>query len=148
MKKHVKQFEEILKLKDDKFSIGVEVPIFPDKLDELKELVDYLDKKIDFLNLNELEFADNENKITERFEIDPYSYQIKGSILGSISSGKNVQIFEKQSVKNGMMTQIWYRVKINGSYGWISKDVTTGDGEIRNSKLETNTNDKNINDQN
>jgi len=54
------------------------------------------------------------------------SYPIKGSILGSISAGKNVQIFEKQSVKNGMMTQIWYRVKINGSYGWISKDVTTG----------------------
>jgi len=65
------------------------------------------------------------------------SFPIKGSILGSISAGKNVQIFEKQSVKNGMMTQIWYRVKINGSYGWISKDVTTGDGEIRNSKLET-----------
>ena len=54
------------------------------------------------------------------------SYPIKGSILGSISSGKNVRIFEKQSVKNGMMTQIWYRVKINGSYGWISKDVTMG----------------------
>jgi len=65
------------------------------------------------------------------------SYPIKGSILGSISSGKSVQVFERQSVKNGMMTQIWYRVKINGSYGWISKDVTTGDGEIRNSKLET-----------
>ena len=65
------------------------------------------------------------------------SYPIKGSILGSISSGKSVQIFEKQSVKNGMMTQIWYRVKINGSYGWISKDVTMGDGEIRNSNIET-----------
>ena len=56
------------------------------------------------------------------------SFPIKGSILGSIPAGKNVQVFEKQSVKNGMMTQIWYRVKINGSYGWISKDVTTGDG--------------------
>jgi len=65
------------------------------------------------------------------------SFPIKGSILGSVPAGKNVQVFEKQSVKNGMMTQIWYRVKINGSYGWISKDVTTGDAEIRNSKLET-----------
>ena len=54
------------------------------------------------------------------------SFPIKGSILGSIPAGRNVQIFEKQSVKNGMMTQIWYRVKINGNYGWISKDVTTG----------------------
>ena len=54
------------------------------------------------------------------------SFPIKGAILGSISAGKNVQIFEKQSVKNVMMTQIWYRVKIKGSYGWISKAVTTG----------------------
>jgi len=54
------------------------------------------------------------------------SFPIKGAILGSIPAAKNVQVFEKQSVKNGMMTQIWYRVKINGSYGWISKDVTTG----------------------
>ena len=46
------------------------------------------------------------------------SLPIKGAMLGSISSGKNVRIFEKQSVKNRMMTQIWYRVKINGSYSW------------------------------
>ena len=65
------------------------------------------------------------------------SFPIKGAILGSIPAAKNVQIFEKQSVKNGMMTQIWYRVKINGSYGWISKNVTTGDGEIRNANTET-----------
>jgi hypothetical protein len=65
------------------------------------------------------------------------SFPIKGSILGSIPAGKKVQVFEKQSAKDGMMAQIWYRVEIKGSYGWISKDVTTGDGEIRNSKLET-----------
>jgi hypothetical protein len=54
------------------------------------------------------------------------SFPIKGAMLGSIPAGKNVRVFEKQSVKNGMMTQIWYRVKINDSYGWISKNVTTG----------------------
>jgi len=59
------------------------------------------------------------------------SFPIKGAVLGSIPAGKNVQVFEKQSVKHVMMTQIWYRVKNNDSYGWISKDVTTGgiDGE-------------------
>ena len=65
------------------------------------------------------------------------SFPVKGSLLGSISSGKTLKILEKQSVENGIREQIWYRVKINGSYGWISKDVTTGDGKIRNSKLET-----------
>lgn len=54
------------------------------------------------------------------------SYPINGAILGSIPAGKKVQIFEKQSFKSEMMTQTWYRVKTNGSYGWISKDVTTG----------------------
>ena len=54
------------------------------------------------------------------------SYPINGAIVGSIPAGKKVQIFEKQSVKSGMMTQTWYRVKTNGSYGWISKDVTMG----------------------
>ena len=54
------------------------------------------------------------------------SYPINGAIVGSIPAGKKVQIFEKQSVKSGMTTQTWYRVKTNGSYGWISKDITTG----------------------
>ena len=55
------------------------------------------------------------------------SYPINGAILGSIPAGKKVQIFEKQSVKTGTVTQTWYRVKTNGSYGWISKDATMGD---------------------
>jgi hypothetical protein len=46
--------------------------------------------------------------------------------VGSIPAGKKIQIFEKQSVESEMTTQTWYRVKTNGSYGWISKDVTTG----------------------
>jgi hypothetical protein len=54
------------------------------------------------------------------------SFPIDGAIVGSIPAGKKVQIFEKQSFKSGMTTQTWYRVKTNGSYGWISKDVTTG----------------------
>jgi len=100
-------------------------------------------KKVAFYK-NKLEVNERKKEKEEQFVmIDKtgsapvLSYPIKGSILGSISSGKNVQVFEKQSVKNGMMAQIWYRVKINGSYGWISKDVTTGDGEIRNSNIET-----------
>jgi hypothetical protein len=89
-------------------------------------------KKVAFYK-NKLEANERKKEKEEQFVmIDKtgsatvLSYPIKGSILGSISSGKNVQIFEKQSVRNGMMAQIWYRVKINGSYGWISKDVTTG----------------------
>jgi len=100
-------------------------------------------KKVVFYK-NKLEANERKKEKEEQFVMidktgsaPALSFPIKGSILGSISAGKNVQIFEKQSVKNGMMTQIWYRVKINGSYGWISKDVTTGDGEIRNLNIET-----------
>ncbi len=81
LKKHDKLFQEILKIKDDKFNIGVEVPILPDKEKELEELIKYLNNKVDFLNLNELEYADNDvNKITDFYEIDANTYQVKGSL--------------------------------------------------------------------
>jgi len=42
-----------------RWDIGVEIPAVPGKLKETKELIDYFNDKIDFLNLNELETADN-----------------------------------------------------------------------------------------
>jgi hypothetical protein len=88
-------------------------------------------KKIDFYKAKLEENKEKKEKEAQFVMIDKagsapvLSFPVKGSLLGSISSGKTVQILEKQSVENGMMDQIWYRVKINGSYGWISKDVTT-----------------------
>jgi pyruvate formate-lyase activating enzyme-like uncharacterized protein len=38
--------------------VGVEIPVLPDKVAVTKNLLEYLDKKIDFLNLNELEISE------------------------------------------------------------------------------------------
>lgn len=64
------------------WDIGIEIPAIPGKLNEMKKLVDYFSDKIDFLNLNELEVADN--KVSKLLKLgykvkDKLSYGIKGS---------------------------------------------------------------------
>ncbi len=61
---------------------GLEIPCLPDKVEEMKKLVDYFNNKVKFLNLNELEFSDTE---VEHYNMDEYetrndeSYAVKGS---------------------------------------------------------------------
>ncbi|MFH0868133.1 MAG: radical SAM protein [Candidatus Woesearchaeota archaeon] len=62
---------------------GVELPLIPTKEKELKEVIDYIHDKIDFLNLNELEVADNNHSNLKQFGFhvkDNVSYAIKGSL--------------------------------------------------------------------
>lgn len=64
-----------------KWKVGVEIPVIPDKEQETKLLIDFIAGKIDFLNLNELELADNavwRNKKDVKCK-DNISYAIKGS---------------------------------------------------------------------
>jgi pyruvate formate-lyase activating enzyme-like uncharacterized protein len=64
-----------------KWKIGVEIPVIPGKERETKLLIDFMADKIDFLNLNELELADNavwRNKKNIKCK-DNISYAIKGS---------------------------------------------------------------------
>jgi uncharacterized protein len=64
------------------WSIGIEIPIFPDKISETKRLVDYAHEYIDFINLNELEISE---RSLEEFEkrgyhiLEKSSYAITGS---------------------------------------------------------------------
>ena len=67
-----------------KFSwdVGVEIPSIPGKEKETKKLVKFIENKVDFLNLNELEIADNEaSKLNEMGmkTKDELSYAVKGS---------------------------------------------------------------------
>jgi pyruvate formate-lyase activating enzyme-like uncharacterized protein len=70
------------------WSFGVEVPILPNKRSELFRLIDFLKGKVDFLNLNELEFSDTD---TSHYDLSNYerknnsSYAARGSLeLGLI----------------------------------------------------------------
>jgi pyruvate formate-lyase activating enzyme-like uncharacterized protein len=75
-----KKIEFALKYKWD---IGLEIPCLPDKLDNMKRLLDYFNGKIKFINLNELEFSDTK---VSHYNLDCYqtkdnkSYAAKGSM--------------------------------------------------------------------
>ncbi len=65
-----------------KWDIGIEIPSIPKKLAQTKKLIDFFHDKIDFINLNELEFADNKfSKLGEMGfkQKDSLSYGVKGS---------------------------------------------------------------------
>ncbi len=63
--------------------IGIEVPIIPTKKQELCEMIDFFCDKVDFMNLNELERADNELSKTDEMGFKSkgqFSYAIQGSV--------------------------------------------------------------------
>jgi pyruvate formate-lyase activating enzyme-like uncharacterized protein len=64
------------------WKIGVEIPVIPTKEIEIKKLIEFIEGKVHFINLNELEVADNKmSKLTELgFKTkNKTSYAIKGS---------------------------------------------------------------------
>lgn len=63
------------------WDIGVEIPVIPGK--DIKKLIDFICDKVDFLNLNELEVADNkQNELLQKgFKVkDELSYAVEGSL--------------------------------------------------------------------
>lgn len=69
-------------LKRFSWEVGVEIPLIPTKEKETKELIDFIQTKVDFLNLNELEISDtNANHLIEKHFLpkDSMSYGVSGS---------------------------------------------------------------------
>jgi len=69
--------------KDFPWKVGVEIPLLPLKKKELQEVIDFINGKVDFLVLNELEMADNsQSKLCQMgFQTkDTVSYAVKGSL--------------------------------------------------------------------
>jgi hypothetical protein len=59
---------EVLSSVDGSLNVGVEIPAIPGKLESMKKLIKSLEKyRVDFLNINELEFTEtNANQLKER----------------------------------------------------------------------------------
>lgn len=76
-----KQWNKLELARKHKWEIGVEIPAIPGKEKQTKKLIDFLKGKIDFLNINELELADNAvwRKKKSIKTKDRVSYAIKGS---------------------------------------------------------------------
>ena len=65
-----------------KMSKGVEIPVIPDKKEQTKKLIDYIQGSVQFLNLNELEYADAKHNKLAELGFEPksdYSYGVEGS---------------------------------------------------------------------
>jgi pyruvate formate-lyase activating enzyme-like uncharacterized protein len=78
-----KLWEKLALVKKHSWSVGVEIPLIPNKEKETFELLEFVKDKVDFLNLNELEVADNsQSKLSELgFQTkDQLSYGITGSL--------------------------------------------------------------------
>lgn len=77
-----KLWKKIFLVKKFDWDIGIEIPVIPKQLKKTKELVNFFSDKVNFINLNELEIADNKvNKLSRLgFKTkDSLSYAIKGS---------------------------------------------------------------------
>lgn len=65
-------------------SVGVEMPIFPDKKKEELDFILKVSSYIDFVNLNELEIGESNSEFMKQYNVDKNEYTIKDSI----SAGK------------------------------------------------------------
>lgn len=64
------------------WDIGIEIPAIPDKVKQAKQLIDYIKDKASFININELEVADNfsQKRLTKKYTTkSKLSYAVKGS---------------------------------------------------------------------
>lgn len=80
---------------------GIEIPVIPKKEKEIKELIDFIADKVNFLNLNELELSSTETKhytLHKNFKAkDNLSYAVKGSLelalkLGEFAGKKGLKV--------------------------------------------------------
>ncbi len=77
-----KFWPRIFSAKKYKWDVGVEIPSIPGSEKQTKKLIDFIKGKVDFLNINELEFSDSSSNQLSRFGFvckDMLSYGIKGS---------------------------------------------------------------------
>lgn len=75
---HILTEEEsgVLASVDDSLNVGVEIPAIPERMESMKKLIKSFEKyRVDFLNINELEFAEtNAYQLKERgFKLENYS---------------------------------------------------------------------------
>lgn len=80
-----------------KENMGVELPMIPDKKEEIIKFISLLEKDIGFLNLNELEISEsNFDYITNKYKLDKEGY----TVLDSIKKGKEIiDYFKKKKSK-------------------------------------------------
>ncbi len=123
-----------------KWDVGIEIPLLPDKKKETRSLLDYFSQQVSFINLNELEMADN--SFTDFFELgyhckDDSSYAIQNSFALGMDCLKR-QEKHRISPKMHLCTaelkntvQLGNRIKRTAQHSRMPHDVVTPDGMFR-----------------
>ncbi len=122
--------------RDFSWKIGVELPLVPTKKKEIMQVIEFIHNKVDFVVLNELECADNnQSKLHEMGFVtkDFSSYAIQNSLL----MGKEIlqEIKEKYNFSTHLCTaklkdavQLTNRLKREGEHNKKIFDVVTKEG--------------------
>ncbi|MCI4335001.1 MAG: radical SAM protein [Thermoplasmata archaeon] len=117
---------------------GVEIPVLPDHLGELRSLLRGLDEiGLDFINLNELEFSEtNERNLHDRgYHVDPRSgWGVKGSRAGAAELVRTLRLrtplhFCSSRFKDGI--QLRQRLLRRAARVAPAFAEHTGDGTVR-----------------
>ena len=126
------------------WQIGVEVPLIPGKRKELKKMIDAIVGKTEFLNLNELEVADNScSKLLEMgFTVkDELSYAVKDSLELGLELIKYVEEKEYDlpvhvcTAKLKDATQLSERIKREAKYSHKDFDIVDKEGMLTRGAL-------------
>lgn len=127
-----------------KFSwdVGVEIPLIPHKENETQQLIAYVLPHIDFLNLNELEVADNElSKLTAMgMKVkNQLSYAVRGSLELGLDmlkkcTSQDVPVHVcTAKLKDGV--QLTNRIKREGEHSKRSIDIVDEEGLLHRAAL-------------
>ena len=126
------------------WDVGVELPLIPTKEKNLKEIIDCIHDKVDFLNLNELEVADNNHSNLKQFGFhvkNSMSYAIKGSLelglrLMEYSKSKGYKLpIHVCTAKLKDAVQLSERIRRQGNIVKHSFDIIDGEGLLTRGAL-------------
>ncbi len=118
---NTKDWQKIGLVRKYDWKIGVEIPAIPKMEKQTTALIDYFKDKIDFLNLNELEIAENNAKLFEKMGYYPKD-----------SSGYNIEGSEELAKK--LMKKYGKEVNIHFCTAKLKEKVQVGNRIIRRAK--------------
>jgi pyruvate formate-lyase activating enzyme-like uncharacterized protein len=120
-----------------KWDIGVEIPVVPGAEKQTKQIIDFINGKVDFLNLNELEFSDTNAINMAKFNFvckDNVSYGVKGSEKLAIKLLKyckgKIKNVHYCTAKLKDRVQLANRIKLRAKNVKKPYDIVTKDGMI------------------
>ncbi len=122
-----------------KWKVGVEIPVIPGKFDETVSLIELIKNKVDFLNLNELEYSDtNAQSLGSKrfFTKGIATYAIKGSnemalrLLRYIDKNKIKLNVHYCTAKLKDAVQLTNRMKLRSASIRKDYDIVTDEGML------------------